>query len=49
MELGLLPGMPAGARVLEIMPWGGTYTVALRRLLAPSVELHLAELSPHNL
>ena len=31
------------------MPWGGTYSVELRRRLAPSVTLHLAELSPHNL
>ncbi len=49
VELSLLPAMAAGARVLEVMPWGGTYTVALRRLLAASVELHLAELSPRNL
>ena len=49
VELGLLPALPAGAQVLEMMPWGGTYTVALRRLLDPGAVLHLAELSPHNL
>lgn len=49
VELGLLPTLSAGARVLEVMPWGGTYTVALRRLLHPGAALHLAELSPHNL
>jgi SAM-dependent methyltransferase len=31
------------------MPWGGTYTVELRRRLDPGVALHVAELSPHNL
>jgi len=49
VELGLLPEMPPGARVVEAMPWGGTYSVALRRRLDPAVELHLAELSEHNL
>lgn len=49
VELGLLPGLAPGAQVLEVMPWGGTYTVALRRLLDPGAALHLAELSEHNL
>jgi SAM-dependent methyltransferase len=49
VELGLLPALPAGAQVLEVMPWGGTYTVELRRLLDRGAVLHLAELSPHNL
>ncbi len=49
VELGLLPAMPDGARVVEVMPWGGTYSVDLRRRLPPSAHLHLAELSPHNL
>lgn len=49
VELGLLPALAPGARVLEVMPWGGTYTVALRRKLDPEVNLHLAELSEHNL
>jgi nitroreductase len=48
-ELDLLPDLPAGSRVLEVMPWGGTYTVALLRRLAPEVRLEIAELSPHNL
>lgn len=48
VELELLPGLTPGARVLEVMPWGGTYTAALRRLL-PEAELHVAELSEHNL
>jgi SAM-dependent methyltransferase len=48
-ELAMLPSLGAGAQVLEVMPWGGTYTVALRRLLKPTVALHIAELSPHNL
>lgn len=49
VELGLLPDLPAGAAVLEVMPWGGTTSVELRRRLDPGVTLHLAELSPHNL
>lgn len=49
VELDLLPDLPAGARVVEVMPWGGTYSVELRRRLSPGTELHLAELSPHNL
>jgi SAM-dependent methyltransferase len=49
VELGLLPELPAGSRALEVMPWGGTYTVALLRRLGPGVTLGLAELSEHNL
>lgn len=49
VELDLLPAVPAGGQVVEIMPWGGTYSVALRRRLDPRVDLHLAELSEHNL
>ncbi|NQW10965.1 MAG: nitroreductase family protein [Alphaproteobacteria bacterium] len=48
-ELSLLGALSAAAQVAEIMPWGGTYSVELRRRLAPGVTLHLAELSPHNL
>ena len=49
VELDLLPNLPPGARLVEVMPWGGTYSVALRRRLDLAVELHLAELSEHNL
>lgn len=49
VELDLLAAVPDGGRVVEVMPWGGTYSVELRRRLAPSVHLHLAELSPPNL
>lgn len=49
VELGLLPAAGAGERVVEVMPWGGTTSVELRRRLDPGVTLHLAELSPHNL
>ena len=52
VELGLLPDLPDlpdSARVVEVMPWGGTYSVELRRRLDAGVQLHLAELSPHNL
>jgi len=49
IELGLLPGLPTDARVVEVMPWGGTVSVELRRRLDPGTHLHLAELSAHNL
>ena len=49
VELDLLPAPAGDGRVVEIMPWGGTYSVELRRRLPPPVHLHLAELSPHNL
>ncbi len=48
-ELGLLPALPRDARVAEVMPWGGTVSAELRRRLPAEAELHLAELSPHNL
>lgn len=48
-ELTMLPALTDGARVVELMPWGGTYSVELRRRLRPGVELRLAELSEANL
>lgn len=48
-ELSLLPDLSDGARVVELMPWGGTYSVELRRRLRAGVELRLAELSEANL
>ena len=49
VELGLVPAAAAGARVVEVMPCGGTFSAELCRRLDPGVHLHLAELSPHNL
>ncbi len=49
VELGLLPHLEPGAAIAEVMPWGGTYTSALRRHLGPHIDIHLAELSQHNL
>lgn len=49
VELGLLPAVAGGSRVVEIMPWGGTYSAVLWRRLGPGVDLHLAELSANNL
>jgi len=48
-ELDLLPALPAGARVLEAMGWGGTSTTALGQRLGADATLTVAELSPHNL
>lgn len=46
-ELSLLPG-PPGETVVEIMPWGGTTTAALRRKLPEAAVLRVAELSERN-
>jgi len=48
LEIAALPELPAGAHLVDIMPWGGTYSADLRRRFGPAVHLHLAELSPHN-
>jgi SAM-dependent methyltransferase len=47
-EVAMLPDLPAGAHVIEFLPWGGTYTTLLRRRYGADVHLHLAELSAHN-
>lgn len=48
IEVGALPDLPSGARVLDILPWGGTSTALLRRRYGPGVHLDVAELSAHN-
>lgn len=48
-ELDLLPALAPGSKLVELMPWGGTYSAELRRRLDPGVDLHLAELSENNL
>ncbi|MCG6121273.1 MAG: nitroreductase family protein [Microvirga sp.] len=48
-ELDLLATTPEGARVVDIMPWGGTATTQLARRLSAGSRLVVAELSPHNL
>ena len=47
-EVETLPNLDAGGRLLEFLPWGGTYTALLRRRYGPAVHLHLAELSAYN-
>lgn len=48
-ELDMLPDLPADARVLDVMPWAGTNTVALARRLPDDAHLTVAELHAHNL
>lgn len=48
-ELDMLAPMPAGARIADVMPWGGTATTQLARRLSAGARLSVAELSPHNL
>jgi nitroreductase/SAM-dependent methyltransferase len=47
-EMDLLPALPVGARVVEVMPWGGTSTVTLARRLPPDAQLTIAELHQNN-
>ncbi|PVE22179.1 hypothetical protein DC522_22505 [Microvirga sp. KLBC 81] len=49
VEVGLLSDVPPGARVLDVMPWGGTHTTELIRKLGPEVEVDVAELAQANL
>jgi len=48
LEIAALPDLAAGARLVDVMPWGGTGTTELRRRFGPDVHLHVAELSRHN-
>jgi nitroreductase/SAM-dependent methyltransferase len=48
-EHALLPDVPLGAHVAEIMPWGGTSTTALLHRLGSDVHLSVVELSDNNL
>ncbi|WP_370400417.1 nitroreductase family protein [Sulfitobacter sp. JB4-11] len=48
-EHALLPDLGPGARIIEIMPWGGTTTTALLDAIGPRVSLSVAELSMNNL
>lgn len=48
VELSLLPKLCAGARVVEVMGWGGTTTTALMDVLAPDAQLTVVELSANN-
>lgn len=49
VELSLIPTLPKGARVVEVMGWGGTSTTALLGALAADARLTVAELSANNL
>ena len=48
-EHALLPDVKPGARVAEVMPWGGTTTTALLDKLGTGVHLSVVELSNNNL
>lgn len=48
-ELEILGPVSADARVAEIMPWGGTTTVEMRKHLPKTAHLNVVELSEHNL
>lgn len=49
VEMSLLPPLPPGARVVEVMGWGATSTAALMDALAPDAKLTFVELSENNL
>lgn len=48
-ELSLIGDLPRSARVAEIMPWGGTSTVGLRRRLPEDAQLLVTEMAAGNL
>lgn len=48
-ELDMLPALPAGAQVAEVMGWGGTSTTALRARLPQDTHLTVLDLSDENL
>ncbi|NLC22318.1 MAG: methyltransferase domain-containing protein [Halomonadaceae bacterium] len=48
-ELDLLPVLRPGAQVAELLPWGGTSTVALASRLPANVRLDIMELHENNL
>ena len=48
-ELDLLPELRADAQVAELLPWGGTSTVALARRLPADAQLDIMELHENNL
>lgn len=48
-ELDLLPELRADAQVAELLPWGGTSTVALAERLPAGARLDIVELHENNL
>ncbi|RRH72991.1 nitroreductase family protein [Falsigemmobacter faecalis] len=47
--LDMLAPLPEGAKVAELLPWGGTSTTLLAGRLPEDAQLLVAELHPHNL
>jgi nitroreductase/ubiquinone/menaquinone biosynthesis C-methylase UbiE len=48
-EVELIGPLAPGARLVEVLPYGGSYTVQLQRRYGASAEIHCVELSRHNL
>ncbi|MEI6559672.1 MAG: nitroreductase family protein [Rhodospirillaceae bacterium] len=48
-EVGLIGPLAPGARLVELLPYGGSYTVRLRQRYGDTIELHCLELSTRNL
>ena len=49
VEMSFLPALPSGAKVVEVMGWGGTTTTALMGALGHDAQLTFVELSANNL
>jgi len=49
VEQALLPALKGDSRIAEIMPWGGTSTMALLQKLPDGACLSVAELSDNNI
>lgn len=48
-ELSLLPPVGAGQRAVDVMPWGGTHTTELAKMLPAEAQLGVADLAQGNL
>ncbi|MEI8393468.1 MAG: nitroreductase family protein [Rhodospirillaceae bacterium] len=48
VEVALIGDLKPGARLVELLPYGGSYTVLLQRRYAPAAEIHCVELSERN-
>lgn len=49
VEIGTIPEVKKNQKLLEVMPYAGTYTVHLIEKLADGGEIHIAELSDYNI
>lgn len=49
MQVAMLPDLGDDAHLVDLLPWGGTSTIELRRRFGPRPHLHIAELASSNI